>query len=43
MQWWKCVIKGDKEIDTSKVQPENRLVLRGSTTIINEIFNTVNI
>ena len=23
MEWWKCVIKGDAEIDTSKVVPEN--------------------
>eukprot|EP00903_Cladosiphon_okamuranus_P012255 g11493.t1 len=23
MEWWKCVIKGDAEINTSKVQPEN--------------------
>lgn len=23
MEWWKCVIKGDAEIDTTKVQPEN--------------------
>uniref|UniRef100_A0A7R9U6G5 Nuclear migration protein nudC n=1 Tax=Pinguiococcus pyrenoidosus TaxID=172671 RepID=A0A7R9U6G5_9STRA len=23
MEWWKCVIKGDPEIDTRKVQPEN--------------------
>lgn len=23
MEWWKCVIKGDPEIDTTKVQPEN--------------------
>ncbi len=23
MEWWHCVIKGDLEIDTQKVQPEN--------------------
>ena len=23
MAWWKCVIKGDPEIDTTKIQPEN--------------------
>ncbi|CAM9205692.1 unnamed protein product [Chrysoparadoxa australica] len=23
MEWWKCAIKGDPEIDTTKVQPEN--------------------
>uniref|UniRef100_A0A7S1U7F9 Nuclear migration protein nudC n=1 Tax=Phaeomonas parva TaxID=124430 RepID=A0A7S1U7F9_9STRA len=23
MEWWKCVVKGDAEIDTRKVQPEN--------------------
>mmetsp|Transcript_11952 Transcript_11952/g.17842 ORF Transcript_11952/g.17842 Transcript_11952/m.17842 type:complete len:306 (-) Transcript_11952:26-943(-) len=23
MEWWKCVVQGDAEIDTSKVQPEN--------------------
>lgn len=23
MEWWKCVIKGDAEINTQKVQPEN--------------------
>lgn len=23
MQWWKCAIKGDPEINTQKVQPEN--------------------
>jgi len=23
MEWWKCVIQGDPEIDTTKVQPEN--------------------
>lgn len=23
MEWWKCVIVGDSEIDTTKVQPEN--------------------
>jgi len=23
MEWWKCVIKGDPEIDIQKIQPEN--------------------
>jgi hypothetical protein len=23
MEWWKCVMEGDTEIDTSKVEPEN--------------------
>ncbi len=23
MNWWKCVFKGDQEIDTKKIQPEN--------------------
>lgn len=23
MEWWKCVVVGDAEIDTSKVEPEN--------------------
>lgn len=23
MEWWKCVLIGDPEIDTTKVQPEN--------------------
>ncbi|DBA02056.1 TPA: hypothetical protein N0F65_000303 [Lagenidium giganteum] len=23
MEWWKCIIQGDAEIDTRKVQPEN--------------------
>ena len=23
MEWWKCVVAGDAEIDTQKVQPEN--------------------
>ena len=23
MEWWKCVVQGDAEIDTTKVQPEN--------------------
>ena len=23
MGWWSCVLKGDPEIDTSKVEPEN--------------------
>ena len=23
MEWWKCVIQGHPEIDTSKIQPEN--------------------
>ena len=23
MDWWKCIIKGDQEIDSSKIEPEN--------------------
>lgn len=23
MEWWKCLIKGDPEVDTQKVEPEN--------------------
>eukprot|EP00741_Cyanophora_paradoxa_P009859 tig00001668_g9550.t1 len=23
MEWWKCVLQGDPEIDTTKVEPEN--------------------
>ena len=23
MEWWKCAIQGDAEINTQKVQPEN--------------------
>jgi len=23
MEWWKCIIKGDPEVDTSKIEPEN--------------------
>ena len=23
MEWWKCIVQGDTEIDTSKVEPEN--------------------
>ena len=23
MEWWKCVVKGEPEIDTQKVEPEN--------------------
>lgn len=23
MEWWKCVLVGEPEIDTTKVQPEN--------------------
>lgn len=23
MRWWSCVLEGDPEIDTQKVQPEN--------------------
>jgi hypothetical protein len=23
MEWWKCVIQGHPEIDTTKIQPEN--------------------
>lgn len=23
MEWWKCVVKGEPEVDTQKVEPEN--------------------
>ena len=37
MEWWKCVIVGHAEVDTSKIEPENSKVCINITLQLTEL------